>query len=177
MGSGGPVRDRRCSGTPLPVTPAGDSGMRRPAAPARPLILFYNPFWEVDPVKSAPRECAELAELTSDRGRFREADAVVFHIPGLRDLSNVAKRRGQIWVARSLESDVFYPHQCLPAFMKRFDLTATYKLDSDLPVLYLDRAVIDSLRSPCRPRQPPRRPCCLQPTAGSARGAPGFLWS
>jgi hypothetical protein len=77
--------------------------------PKRPrLILYYNPDWISLP--SAGPLCADGAcELTFDRSRFDEADAVVFHIPSLSTAQPLPKRNGQCWVAASMESEINYP--------------------------------------------------------------------
>lgn len=113
----------------------------------RALILFHNDYFGRDPAADPPAGCGEC-EFTSDRSRFREADAVVFHIPTLTDFNPLRKRPNQIWVAWSHESDVYYPQLQMPAFLKQFDWTATYRLDSDIPVLYLDPGVAEALRTP-----------------------------
>src|SRR4051794_7773034 len=106
----------------------------------RSLILFHNDFFGRDPAADPPADCAGECEFTSDRSRFPEADAVVFHVPTLREFTGLRKRRNQIWIAWSYESDVYYPQLQMPGFLKQFDWTATYRLDSDIPVLYLDPA-------------------------------------
>src|SRR2546423_74221 len=95
----------------------------------RSLILFYNDFFGSDPAANPPG-CG-TCEFTSDRGRFREADAVVFHIPTMHDwLAVPRKRRGQKWIAWSFESDVYYPQLKIPGFMRQFEITQTYRLNS-----------------------------------------------
>jgi hypothetical protein len=77
------------------------------------------------------------AELTTDLDRLPDAHVVVFHVPTTPDVTRVRKYPGQIWVAFSMESDVNYPSLSNLHFMRRFDLTMTYRLDSDIPVPYL----------------------------------------
>lgn len=102
------------------------------------LILFYNTMW------GAPLELPECLPagcgITTDRSRYAEADAVVFHIPEWRTWRRFLlprKRSGQLWVAWSMECEQNYPLLLDPCFMKLFDLTMTYRLDSDIPVPYV----------------------------------------
>jgi hypothetical protein len=62
--------------------------------------------------------------------------------------STVKKLSHQKWVAWSSESDVYYAHLRDSKFMARFDLTMTYWLNSDVPVLYVDPTVSEQLRKP-----------------------------
>jgi len=105
----------------------------------KPLILFYNNFFAEPPtIPSSP--CIEGCEFTTDRRALSKAAAVVFHIPNRRPRMPLFKRRGQLWVAWSLESEVNYPQLADPAFMRRFDLTMTYKRSSDIWCPYLPGA-------------------------------------
>jgi hypothetical protein len=101
---------------------------------AETLILFFNTMWgqPIDPSGVAlPAGC----RLTTDVRRMRDAAAVVFHIPSLRELP-AHKPRGQLWVAWSIECDVNYPQLRDPVYMRRFDLTMTHRLDADVVVTY-----------------------------------------
>jgi UDP:flavonoid glycosyltransferase YjiC (YdhE family) len=96
--------------------------------------------------------------FTADRSRLAEAAAVVFHLPTLRALP-ARKPPGQLWVAFSLECELNYPALLDSEFMARFDLRMTYRLDSDVPVPYLDcfgspDALLRELEAP--PREPAR---------------------
>jgi hypothetical protein len=119
------------------------------------VILVLTTMWDLplDPGR-LPAGCV----LTTDHRRFEEADAVVFHIPTLHGLP-ARKPPGQIWVAWSMECDVHYPRQSDPKFMRRFDLTMTYRLDADVLTAYVagygDPAGIERvLRMPPEPKSP-----------------------
>jgi hypothetical protein len=73
---------------------------------------------------------------------------VVFHIPTVPDLSRLKKRPDQVWVAWSFESDRFYPRLGDPKYMQQFDLTMTYRWDSDVPVAYFGPDIRDELFRP-----------------------------
>lgn len=109
------------------------------------LLLVYNSFWN-QPVNESLPDCPADCELTTDRRRFLEADAVVFHIPSVGSLRLLPKPAHQWWVAWSMESYVNYPQLADPAFMARFDLTMTYRLDSDVPAPYLDVETLHEFR-------------------------------
>ncbi len=111
-------------------------------------LLFYNRYWEIDPAAGFAPGSVEGWTVSSDPGRIAEADAVVFHIPTMPDWSGLAKRPGQKWVAWSAESDISYPHLRHAPFLARFDVMMTYRLDSDVPVLYVDPWIHGQLRRP-----------------------------
>jgi hypothetical protein len=100
------------------------------------LVLFFHTLWG-QPLESGvelPPGCA----VTADRGLLDRAAAVVFHVPELRWWTLPRKRPGQLWVAWSMESSANYPRLAAPRFLARFDLTMTYRLDSDVPCGYAD---------------------------------------
>jgi Glycosyltransferase family 10 (fucosyltransferase) C-term/Fucosyltransferase, N-terminal len=117
----------------------------------RPLILFFNDMWgraPALPFSGIPEDC----EITTNRRRMREADAVVFHIPSLGALTRVRKFPGQLWVALSLECEAHYPRLRDPGFMDRFDLTMTYQRNADVAWPYYRPDLERSLRTPPRPK-------------------------
>ena len=87
------------------------------------------------------KKCA----VTTDRKMLQYSSAVLFHVmdletPGISDLPRM-KPEGQSWIFRSLESPkhVFLGHKNytdLRALDGLFDLTMTYKRDSDIPEVY-----------------------------------------
>ena len=124
---------------------ASRSGSSRPL-----LILYYNPDWI-----SVPEEgplCDGRCDLTLDRARFNEADVVVFHIPTLSPELRLEKMPGQRWVASSMESEVNYPRLRNADFMRWFDYTMTYRLDSDIPMPYFNVALAHELLTPPQPK-------------------------
>jgi hypothetical protein len=109
-----------------------------PRAPdsGKPIILFYNDFF------GHPPDTQSLAHIDSctfstDRRELSRAAAVVFHIPAMRKPKLVRKRRGQLWVAWSMESEVNYPLLADQRFMENFDLTMTYRQSADIWCPYL----------------------------------------
>jgi len=127
----------------------------RNTAPTDTLILFYNTMWD-QPLEAEDVPLPDGCRLTTDRARFYEAAAVVFHIPTLKDLPP-EKVVGQVWVSWSLECDVHYPLLREPTIMQWFDLTMTYRQDADIVVtytgVYMDGATFaQALRTPPRPK-------------------------
>jgi glycosyltransferase involved in cell wall biosynthesis len=114
-------------------------------------ILIFNHSWARPREMALPR-CPAGCQFTRDRARMQEADAVLFHVPSMADWSGIHKLPGQKWVATSMESDVLYPQLRDPAFMGRFDLTHTYRRDSDVPIFYFGPDEVDWLRRPVRPK-------------------------
>jgi hypothetical protein len=115
------------------------------------LILFYNRMWGM-PLDFQELRLPEGCYLTGDKGRFEQADAVVFHLPQARGIEQLSKPRRQIWVAWSMECEVHYPWMSDPDFLQLFDLTMTYRRDSDVPVPYYDLNLIPALRSLPKPK-------------------------
>ncbi len=75
--------------------------------------------------------------FTSDRSLLEQADAVWFHAPSLSRFRRLPrKRRGQKWILASMESDVNYPILRNSRIVRRFDLSMSYRLDSDIPAPY-----------------------------------------
>lgn len=100
------------------------------------LILFYNTLWKE---RLERVELPQGFEITTDRRRYGQARAVVFHIPQWRWQPRFLfpkKLPHQLWVAWSMECQENYPRLRDAAFMQRFDATMTYRLDSDVPLPY-----------------------------------------
>jgi len=115
------------------------------------LILFFNTAWGQHPHLAKdflPQDC----EITTDKQRFREAAAVVFHIPTLDNLGRMRKFPGQIWVAMSKECEVHYPRLRDSDFMKQFDLTMTYRRGADVVYPYYEPGHRLLLRTPPKPK-------------------------
>ena len=122
----------------------------------RPMILFYNSFFESEPDVSY-LDAEDRQAFVWDRSLFAEADAVVFHIPdlvfhtpNLVDIADLQKPPGQVWVAWSMESVVNYPILKNRGFMGRFDLVMSYERSADIWTSYhVDRATwFDALSRP-----------------------------
>jgi hypothetical protein len=113
----------------------------------RPLILFWSdPYFSID---DEARLVADRCEVTVDRDRFELADAVVFPVPTSVFDGNAPPperaRPDQCWVLWSGESSVHFPQIDDPSYLARFDLTATYRFDSDIPIPYLWDGMLSAL--------------------------------
>ncbi len=123
------------------------------------LILFYNAMWGSE--LSVPPDLPSGFDITRERTRLAEADAVVFHVPELHFIHLLPKRPGQLWVAWCIESEENCPRLRNRRYMSRFDLTMTYRRDSDVLWGYvpyygsasnLARALLASPRPKCSKR-------------------------
>lgn len=117
---------------------------------SEPVILFYSPPYTSPAV--ALRGCPESCRVVDDLRLLPGADAVVFHIPTLHRDPLPEKRRNQIWVAASAESDVNYPRLADPAFISQFDYTMTYRRDADFWTPYFEPGILPALRTPTQPK-------------------------
>jgi alpha-1,3-fucosyltransferase 10 len=120
----------------------------------RPLILLWSDPWIS--VAGAKRASREHCRITTDRDKFERADAVVFPMPTMGALPRRRAFRGQVWVLWSQESEVQFPALAEQSFAGAFDIRATYRLDSDVPIPYAHPTMFD--RCPEPPLLIERRP-------------------
>ena len=78
-----------------------------------------------------------LVEFSADAARLGEAQAVVFHLPTLRPKADLPKYPGQLWIAWSMESEVFYPRLDDPVLKPHFDLEMSHRRQADIWMPYL----------------------------------------
>ncbi len=107
-------------------------------------ILVYDFGWGRSIIPALDR--GPGCEITLAPGRWNHADVVVFHVPTAPPLGRLRKRPGQKWVAWSMESEVNYPRLRDPDYMRQFDITMTYRLDSDVPAPYFGPGTRDHLQ-------------------------------
>jgi len=113
-------------------------------------ILYYTPYFGstlCEAIGFSPAVAEDLCHVTTDPARIAEADAVLFHIPNMKEPPKLAKRPGQLWVGMSMESDANYPLQCDPAFMRHFDLRMSFRRDADVPMLYIQPDLLPQLQA------------------------------
>lgn len=115
-------------------------------------VLFFNSMWGTYPDVDADVAAGVPCRFTSDRSTFDTADLVVFHLPTLQTPIEMRKRRGQLWAAFSMESEVTTPALADPVFMDQFDLTATYKRDADVWMPYVGIGSLPALMQPPAPK-------------------------
>lgn len=158
--------------------------MRKPQ-----LILFYNTEWNM-PLSYPDEDIPKGFTLTTDRRFMHDAIAVVFHIPSIdpklfRSNSPVFpffsrdkwiwKKKGQIWIAWSKECEVNHPQLSDPNFMKYFDLTMTYHLNSDIFVPYIYNSYKDLLRRPVKEKEPGKEVCAFISSSSHKSGRLEYL--
>ena len=119
--------------------------------PRKFIILLYDVSWGRCLLR--PAENDPLYEFTHVLTRLPEADVVIFHVPTAPNPRRARKYRGQKWVAYSLESDVNYPRLRDPEYMSQFDLTMTYRWDSDVPLMYWWPELRAALSRPPMPKK------------------------
>ena len=124
------------------------------------LILYWQEIELFPKTYRYPDLCRQpigrFCELTFDVSQHAKADVVIFHSSRIsRTKPPFRKRRGQVWVARDLESP---PHwrkgYASPAWRGVFNWTMTYRTDCDIfsPVgrlVRLQTTVPKKLRSNC----------------------------
>jgi hypothetical protein len=116
--------------------PAG-SGLA--AYPKTWKILIYSKLWHWnDELSEIPRRTG--FEILNDRKCMDEADVVVFHMPTVDRADKIFrsrnKRKGQLWVFWTMECEVHFKWQYEKKILSLFDITMTYKVDSDVPFGY-----------------------------------------
>lgn len=102
-------------------------------------LLFFNKFWDYEHPDFESMNIQDV-NFFYERSDIDKADVVVFHIPSLniipQELLFLKKKRGQIWVYWSFECEVHYPGFQKDNILKLFDISATYRFDSDIPMPY-----------------------------------------
>jgi hypothetical protein len=100
------------------------------------VILLYNYHNDIQIREWIPL-IPDGFEITIDRSRYDQADAVLFHLPTLGYIGHLRKRPGQIWVAWTMECKAHFPHWRNPNFKEKFDLMMSYHQSSDIYLPYL----------------------------------------
>ena len=124
---------------------AGPETSASTTAKKKLIVLSAPNAWLLQPTLSCPLEDCANCEFSMDKSRMPEADVVIFFARSIRSNNGVgepipAPRRppGQIWVFFTTESRRHFGE--VPAdYANAFNLTMTYKLNSDVPMTYLDR--------------------------------------
>jgi len=90
--------------------------------------------------------------LTNDHFYRDRAAVMIIHMPTLHSSDPILnwnmKRDDELWVFWSMECEAHRPWQYQPDVLSLFDIMATHKLDSDIPVPYLDVRYLESFRRP-----------------------------
>ncbi|MGB8352716.1 MAG: glycosyltransferase family 10 [Chthoniobacteraceae bacterium] len=127
--------------------------MNPASSPQKLEVLYFTPYFGLtlmDAIGFSPGVAEDLCTVTTDHSRMAIADAVLFHIPNMKEPPRIPKRPGQLWVGMSMESDANYPLQAEPSFMRHFDITMNFRRGSDIPMLYFDPRHLADLKAPPR---------------------------
>lgn len=118
------------------------------------LLLLYNEFFGNKEWMTVNEDCSAVTlprtgakpclkdnfEITSDKSRFYESDFVMVHVssnlPSLHHLKTVRRQKPyvQLWIFYTMESPRLSPD--VKRFTDLFDLTFTYRVDSDFWATY-----------------------------------------
>lgn len=113
-------------------------------APARrPLLLMWSDAW-ID-LQGARRLSREHWRITTNRSDLRRADAVLFPMPTTGARLPERAVADQVWILWSQECAAHFPLLDDPEFTSYFDIVATYRLDSDVPIPYVTADHFDRL--------------------------------
>jgi hypothetical protein len=111
-----------------------------------------------EPLVYPESELPESYVIAMDRRFMDEAAAVVFHLPTLPPSlftnGGIEKKNGQVWVAWYLECEAHYPYMADPAFMSRFDLRMSHRLDADIFSPYFPPDFAELSRMPVPEKDP-----------------------
>jgi len=118
-------------------------------------ILIYNNMWGVEEEPYINPVIDDFF-ITNEHRWLDEAVAVIFHMPTLspddKMLKKGAKRNGQLWVFWSMECEAHYPWLYEREISDLFDIRATYKMDSDIPLPYVRTDYFERLRQEPAPK-------------------------
>ncbi|WP_205514658.1 glycosyltransferase family 10 domain-containing protein [Longitalea arenae] len=124
---------------------------------AKKKILLYNRTWDMKENEEYNFPIIDGFDITTEHRYFDEAVAVIFHMPTLLEKDSILdkrkKKKDQLWVFWSMECERHYQWQYKPEIYQLFDIKATYKLDSDVPVPYLGPNYLELLRNEPAPKK------------------------
>ena len=106
---------------------------------SKKLILAWTSFWFqdywCDMTENSPEvsKCADKCEVTTDKSRLEESDAIVFHLPDILPWTSLPKSRrpDQMWVLYNLEPpprQIWYTGGAM--WRNVFNWTMSYRQDS-----------------------------------------------
>ncbi|MCX2431614.1 glycosyltransferase family 10 domain-containing protein [Pedobacter sp. GR22-10] len=113
-------------------------------------VVLYNKTWRMKPEKEYSVQIGDEFEITTRRQYMDKAIAIIFHMPTLSAddviLDQSRKKKNQLWIFWSMECELNYEWQSQKKILDLFDIFATYKFDSDVPVPYLYSGHRESLK-------------------------------
>lgn len=138
------------------------------------LLLFYNSAWGQFP-ELPPSGSPTGWMVSCDPARLPDADAVVFHVPCMRGRWWPRKRAGQRWVLWSMESEDQYPRLRQRRFLRRFDLTMTFHLQTDVFLSYIPADLEEWLSRSQLPKSGEKRVTALISNHRDCNGRRAYL--
>ncbi len=124
--------------------------MKLPADLIMQKVLIYNRSWDMRQDVDYHFQIADEFEFTTDRQLFNSAKAVIFHMPTLKEEDffkvRTSKKEDQLWIFWSTECELHYNWQRKSDVISLFDIKASYKFTSDIPIPYVLPHYKDSLR-------------------------------
>lgn len=118
-------------------------------------ILLYNRPWGQENEEDYTVPITDEFELTVNRENLDEAVAIIFHMPTLErddELLKNGRKKGQTWIYWSRECEAHYTWHCAPEITNLFDLTVSYRLNSDVPYPYFETGYKALLTVPPKPK-------------------------
>ncbi|MEM7392457.1 MAG: glycosyltransferase family 10 [Verrucomicrobiota bacterium] len=140
----------------------------------RIVLLVHNLMFD-QPLDLEGQVPPEDCELTTDRSRHDEADAVIFHLPTLGDWRGLNKRPGQLWVGWTMECDAHYPAWQDPAYMMPFDLAMNYRRDADVIAPYYGMRLHKELARLPQPKTAAKPVACFISSSADRSGRSAYL--
>ena len=125
-------------------------------------ILFYNTMFGL-PLEYSFKDIPQDCYITTDLAYLKLADAVVFHIPDLKQIlgnKELEKPEGVLWVAWNLECEVNYPWVEYEGFRELFDLWMGYHNHDDIIYSYCKFSYQDKFKLPIK-QYPVKNRICM----------------
>ncbi|ORZ35392.1 hypothetical protein BCR44DRAFT_53390 [Catenaria anguillulae PL171] len=117
-----------------------------------PLLIWSNwygwkDFWEgrgIDYCGTGKPACI----VTHDRSMLEHSPVVLFHNADFNPKDIPKREKGKPWVLFGRDAPIDNPWQLDPHLMRHFDLSMTHRTDSDFPIPWFDRSLVDEALRP-----------------------------
>ena len=105
-------------------------------------VLFADQFWQKAPVPMdlytpCPVNCVYVNGRDNNIMKPENADGIVYHLPnfeGLLPHNKSTHNRTQKWIAMQFEPETIHTRLADPELMSNMDATATYSINSTIPL-------------------------------------------
>ncbi|KNE62393.1 hypothetical protein AMAG_07615 [Allomyces macrogynus ATCC 38327] len=124
-----------------------------PAPPRIQPILVWSPwygrndFWEgrrIDYCGVGQPACV----VTHDRSKLAHSSVVMFHNADVNSYDLPPREKGKPWILFGRDAPMNNPWQTEPEHMRLFDLTMTHRTDSDFPIPWFDKSLVENALRP-----------------------------